>query len=593
MDIEKGHRFKSIDLLRLVFRCAPKTTIAEWICITVFSFLPAIQTVAVKEFIDSAVGIYNDKNAVFSIALPLVLMLFVICSQQANAVIMYVIDRKHKKELNKYWVTMILKKKSRLKYCYIEDNDVWDLIDRTCSNAPNDIYDSYRNIINFVQNLLQIISLLVVMMSYIWWAGLILLAVCIPMVFVAEKAGKVDYKAYELSDKIERKANYLHDTLMNRDTAAERSLFKYKDFLQLKWLGFSESSRKMYIKAMIGNTIKLKFAGLLITCVFIAMTVLFTNMLLMGNISSSVMIAVIGASKTFVNVFTWDISFNMMSFSKSKEYLADLSAFWELEEVVEIEKESADVQKFETLEFKNVSFRYPGTNKYILKDLSLKLNKERHYALVGPNGCGKTTLIKLITGLFNEYEGEILLNGREIREYSQNDLNKMFSVAFQDHAKYGLSLSENIRLRDNRDNDDMYDWIKSKLSLDRVADELPDKDDTILGKNQENGIDISGGEWQKIAIARSLYKASPFKILDEPTSALDPSAESEVYSMFQNICQGDTTLVITHRLGAAKFSDEIIVLSDGGVAEIGNHESLIRQNGIYYKMFMTQRRCFE
>jgi ATP-binding cassette subfamily B protein len=593
MNSDKYHKFRNFDLLKILFDCSPGSTVAEWVFAVVFSFLPAIQTVAVKGFIDKAVDIYNNNDDVFSIVSPLLLMLLVFCARQMNSVMMYVIERKQKKALNNRFETEILKKRARLRYCYIENNDVWDLINRTCSNASNEIYDNYINIINFIQNILKIASLIAVIISYVWWAGLLLIVVCTPMIPIAAKAGITDYKAYEESNRIERKADYLHSTLTGREAAAERNLFGYKDFLQKKWLDHAEKSRKHYIKALIGNTFKLKLTGMLITLIFVGMTGLFTYMLLVGHISASVVIAVIGASNDFINVFTWNLSENMLRFTKSKEYLADLTVFWNLEEIKDSERETDKEQFFDSLELKNVSFKYPDTNRYVLKNLSLRIDNGRHYAIVGENGCGKTTLIKLLTGLYDEYEGEILLNGRELRDYSQGELKRMFSVVFQDFARYDLSISENIRFGNKPVIDKKYDSIIKMIGLDRLVKALPDKEDTLLGKHMKNGIDLSGGEWQKIAISRSMYKGSPVMILDEPTAALDPTAESKVYSLFQDICKNNTTLVITHRLGAAKISDEIIVLADGCVAELGNHESLMKHKGLYHNMFVTQRRYFE
>lgn len=591
MTIDKGHKFKTLDFIKLVFLCTPAITIFEWICTAIFSLLPAIQTVATKNFIDCAVGVYKNKMTVSSIIVPLLLILFVICAQQINSFAIYAIQQKQKKELSLNINPMIVTKRSKLKYKYVENNDVWDLIDRTCSNTVDEMHNYYSNIVFFIQNILQIISLLIVIISYVWWIGIVLLILCIPIVFVAFKAGKEDYSAFERSEKIERKASYLHDTLMNRDNVAERSLFRYKDFLQKKWFAYSEESRKLYNKAIINNIIKIKAAELLITLAFILMLCLFTYMIISGLMSASIIIAVTGALDTFINVFTWNLSDNIMSFARSREFLNDLTAFFALDEV----DESSDAMKngFEKLEFRNVSFKYPGTERYILKDFSIELNKSRHYAIVGSNGSGKTTIIKLITGLYREYEGEILLNGKDIKKYSQDELNDVFSVVFQDFARYNVSFSENIKLDNKNDDRKLYEDVKIKLGLDKVVEALPKKDETYLGKAHNEGVDISGGEWQKIAIARSLYNCCPFRILDEPTAALDPSAESKVYSMFQNICKNDTTLVITHRLAAAKFSDEIIVISDGATAEIGNHDELMTAKGIYYKMFMTQRRCFE
>lgn len=593
MDIKSSHKFTSIDYIKLVYGAAPKTTIAEWIFTAVFSFLPALQAIATKIFIDHASDICNNKSNIDSILLPLVFLLTIICIGQANSVVVYTVEQKQKKELSWLMKTMMIRKHSKLKYYYIEDDETWDLIVRVSHNTADEIYGYYSNMILFIQNIIQIVSLMTVMLAYVRWPAVIILLMCLPGIYVAYKAGTVDYRAFEESDKIERRADYLHKVLIGRDHAAERTLFRYKDFLQERWASLSEKSRKVYQQAVMHNLTRTKAAGFLITAVFLTVLCIFTHNILNNSISAGVMISVAGASKTFVDLFTWNLSENAMCFSRSNYFLRDLTEFWGLEET---DTEPADEQEspqFEQLRFENVSFKYPGTDRYVLKDISLELDKDRHYAIVGANGSGKTTMLKLITGLYDDYEGKILLNGRDIRTYSHERLNEIFSVAFQDFAKYSISFRENLVLDDKTYNKELYSDIKEKLGLDKVVDSLSKKDETLLGKAQKNGVELSGGEWQRTAIARSLYKRSPFRILDEPTASLDPSAESKVYSMFRNICCSDTTLVITHRLGAAKFSDEIIVIDDGRVVEKGDHDTLLNLRGIYCKMFLTQRGNYE
>lgn len=251
---------------------------------------------------------------------------------------------------------------------------------------------------------------------------------------------------------------------------------------------------------------------------------------------------------------------------------------------------SAESVNFGTITFQNVSFRYPGTEKDILRNLNLTLEPGRHYAIVGVNGAGKTTLTKLLTGLYDNFEGEILIGGRSIRDFTQAQLKAMFGVVYQDFARYYIKVADNIALG----NVLSYDEAKIReaaqfIGIDEAIRQLPQGYDTYLGKIHEGGVDISGGQWQRLAIARILYNPAHMRILDEPTAALDPVAESEVYRMFGQISAGQSTIFITHRLGAARLADDIIVLDGGRVAEQGSHEALLSAGGIYAEMFEAQR----
>ena len=293
------------------------------------------------------------------------------------------------------------------------------------------------------------------------------------------------------------------------------------------------------------------------------------------------------------------------SFAEKQEYLKDLTKFMALSEREGAldEPESIENISFESIEFKDVSFRYPNTEKYILKNFNLKLQKNRHYAFVGINGAGKTTITKLLTGMYDNYDGQIIINDKDIREYSLKELKAIFTVVYQDFAKYQVSADDNILLGDIKELNkklagEGYDTgrrgvILKEIDLEKVMAKLPQGINTYLGKIKKSGVDLSGGEWQRLAVARALYSPAHVRILDEPTAALDPVAESNVYKMFGRISKGRTTIFITHRLGAARLADEIIVIDGGSVAERGSHEELLSRGGIYSGMFESQKSWYE
>ncbi len=219
------------------------------------------------------------------------------------------------------------------------------------------------------------------------------------------------------------------------------------------------------------------------------------------------------------------------------------------------------------------------------------LERGKHYAFVGKNGTGKTTVTKLLTGLYSEYEGEILINGAELRTIPPATIKALFSVVYQDFAKYFIPLKDNIALGDvsGSNTESRVQSAAEEAGLDGTIAELRDGINTPLGRILPNGQDISGGQWQRVAIARSLMSRAPVKMLDEPTAALDPVSESRIYHEFEMLMRGKTTVFISHRLGSTKLADEILVIGNGVVSERGTHEELMHENGQYAEMFEAQR----
>lgn len=243
------------------------------------------------------------------------------------------------------------------------------------------------------------------------------------------------------------------------------------------------------------------------------------------------------------------------------------------------------------LEFKNVSFKYPGTEHYALRNVNLKLEVNRRLAIVGQNGAGKTTLVKLLCRLYEPTEGEILLNGINITKYSYEEYSSIFAVVFQDFRLFALPLDENIAGAGQVDEERCLKVLKDVGLKDTVM-KWPEKQHTLLYKNLGEGINVSGGEAQKIAIARALYKDAPIVILDEPTAALDPLAEAEIYENFNELVHGKTSIFISHRMSSCKFCDEIIVLEDGMITQKGNHQELLRQDGLYSQLWNAQAQYY-
>lgn len=243
------------------------------------------------------------------------------------------------------------------------------------------------------------------------------------------------------------------------------------------------------------------------------------------------------------------------------------------------------------LAFENVSFRYPGNEDYVLKDVSCRLNIRGRMALVGRNGAGKSTFIKLLCRLYEPTQGRITLNGVDIREYDEEEYRRLFGVVFQDFKLFSFPVWENITAGFPRQDEKIWEALRQADAAEMVR-KLPKQLDTYLYKNLEDGVEISGGEAQKLAIARALYKDAPIVILDEPTAALDPVAEAEIYARFNDMVEGKTGIYISHRMSSCQFCDDIIVFQDGRIVERGSHEELSVLGGIYAQMWNAQAKYY-
>lgn len=255
---------------------------------------------------------------------------------------------------------------------------------------------------------------------------------------------------------------------------------------------------------------------------------------------------------------------------------------------IHIEKRNDNVYE---LEFHDVGFRYPGSEEFSLRHVSGKLSLKKKMAVVGPNGAGKTTFIKLLCRLYDPTEGYITLNGIDIRKYDYMEYLKMFGVVFQNFHLFGASVKENVAASGEFEESRVIDCLRQAGVLDFV-ETLPQGVDTVIERGDEEGIDLSGGQSQKISIARALYKDAPFVILDEPTAALDPLSEAEIYERFHEMVADKTSVYISHRMSSCRFCDEILVFHKGTVVERGGHEELLEKGGLYQKLWSAQAQYY-
>lgn len=255
-----------------------------------------------------------------------------------------------------------------------------------------------------------------------------------------------------------------------------------------------------------------------------------------------------------------------------------------------VEKRSDDEYE---IEFRNVSFRYPGREEYALKNFSLKMRIGERMALVGKNGSGKTTMIKLLCRLYDPTEGEILLNGVDIRKFDYCEYMQLFAVVFQDYSVFHFSIAENVATSSEYDVGEIEQCLV-RVGFGKRLNELEQGVETFVGEQYEDGVRFSGGEQQKIAIARALYRDSPFILLDEPTAALDPIAEYEIYSAFNEVVGTKTAIYISHRLSSCRFCNDIAVFDGGQIVQRGNHDKLMaEQGGLYHELWTAQAQYYK
>lgn len=591
------NKYKNIDFILLPMIHMPFQSILL-ILYTIFSALmPAYQTIVLGNFIDCAMDIFDGTRSSHDIIVPIILIILYVLFTNLMPSIIELVSLTWKNKMTLKLKEIILNKRASLEYMHIENAETQELINRACSNPIGDFESGFNTLLSATSIIISSISLLLIIMSSTFISGIIIIAVSIPLFFVAMRIGKQNYEMGKESKKIKRRYSYLSSVLTEREYAQERKLFGYSSSLKKKFSDlYSESfkvekniEKKSYANMKSGSIVTLMVIAIIIIVLLLSLD--------SGKITIGAFIALVNASFGLVQTMSWKLSSTMGEYSRLQEYLKDLNLFFCLSE-----KENAcslpqgtDDFLFDNLEFKNVSFKYPSSEIYVLNNCSFVLTNGNSYSFVGANGAGKSTIIKLLVGLYDHYEGEILINDRNLKEYDYSTIKTIMSVLFQDFAKYSISFKENIIIGNGMIyNKDRFENVISDVGLEYISEDFKNGINTPLGKIKEGGVDVSGGEWQKIAIARLLYSESKINILDEPTASLDPIAESQVYKMFRRINANRFTIFITHRLGAAKLADEILVVDRGQIVETGNHEQLMSiKGGLYHKMFDSQKSWYE
>lgn len=583
------------DIIKIPFRYAPLYSALIAAEKILSGLVPTLQVIVTAKFLDTAIAVVSGDMNYSEIFLPLISVVLLIVYSWVSEELVNLINVKLEMRLREKFRVTITEKGAKLKYKHVENKDTWDLISRVSKEPEIQCKNAYNNFLELIALFIRVIGLLVVLVVYVWWAALIISGILFSLFMVSLRSGEDMYEANREVSKYRRRFEYLGEVLTGRESVEERTLFGYTDEVNKKWEEQYETARKieyntdkMVYKRTMGRSIFTIFVSMIIIIILI-------RPVYRGLLSTGIFISISTGVIELTQLMSWQFTFYVTQFSKDKEYLKDLDIFMKLNETKgALDLPSTGNIKFNSLEFRNVSFKYPGTSNYILRNISFIIRKGLHYAFVGVNGAGKTTITKLVTGLYDEFEGDILINGKNIKEYSQSELKSLCSVVYQDFAKYFISLKDNIAIgninsmNQKGSENDIKDSMKI-MGLEEAAEKLPKGWDTPLGKIKSGGLDLSGGQWQRIGMARAIVGNAPVRILDEPTAALDPISESHIYEEFEQISRGGTTIFISHRLGSTKLADEIFVIGHGTVAESGSHNELMKLDGIYANMYESQR----
>lgn len=460
--------------------------------------------------------------------------------------------------------------------------------------------------IQTLQSTFSIISTVISLVSYIvilatipdmWWMPIGIILISIPSAVVSFIYRKKHFQYMRWRSKDRRQMNYYSNLLVNKDMVKEIRIFDLSDTLIERY----NKVFKKYYKGLRGLIIEesiwlvgLAIVAAVVNCIFYAIIAfgVFIGRFEIGdyNLYTGALTSISTCVTTFINtsasVYEGTLFIdNLVSFMKEEQTITP--------SVDPPEKVSRNTPH--TIVFDNVSFAYPGTDKKVIKNLSTTFRPGETVVLVGLNGAGKTTLIKLLTRLYDPTEGRILLDGKDIREYDTRELYDIFGIIFQDYGKYAETVAENISFGDihRAEDREFIEECARQANAEDYISKLPDGYDTPLTRIfEKNGIELSGGQWQKLAIARAFYRDSDILILDEPTASLDPMAEQEIFNQFDNLREGKTTIFVSHRLSSAVIATKILVLEYGELIEEGNHHELMAKRGKYYDLFTTQAKRY-
>ena len=476
-----------------------------------------------------------------------------------------------------------------------EDSEFYDKLERARQQTTGRTV-LLSQLMAQVQDIITMAFLLVGLMAFNAWLILLLLIAIIPAFLGESYFNDRNYALTRGQTPERRELDYMRFLGASDATAKEVKLFNLSDFLidRFKFLSdkFYLDNKHLSVRRASWGTVFALIGSLGYYAAYIVMIV----KTVAGAITIGSLTFLAGSFRQLRSLLE-NILSRFTTVSQSAIYLRDFFDFFEIQPKISVAPNPLSfpnpIKKGFT--FENVGFKYSNTESWANRHLNFTLHAGEKVALVGENGAGKTTLVKLLSRLYDPVEGRILLDDIDLKEYDIIELRKNIGIIFQDFLRYQMSFAQNIAAGniDEQFNRELIEQSAEKSLAHLLAEKLPDKYDQALGRRFNNGVELSGGEWQKIAIARAYMKDAQLLILDEPTSALDARAEYSVFQRFAELTKGKTAVLISHRFSTVRMADRIIVLDKGQIIEMGSHEELIKKNGHYAELFMLQAKGYK
>jgi ATP-binding cassette subfamily B protein len=578
-------------VLKIVWESGP-AVVTFGIIVRVFSALLPIALLGVsKLIIDNIVNVVAHHQPVSNRFWWLVAAEFALAvtSSIVTRVLDY-LDSLLADKYTRYVSIAVLRHAAQLDVIAYEDPVFYDRLERARVQAT-DRLGMIQSIGRLVQQVITTLSLSISIVYFSPWLLLVLIAGVIPAFLGESHFAFLGYAKNFRQTPIRRQLDYLRILGGSKEAAKELKLFGLSGFITGR---FAKLSDEIYRENVALSRLRLlagMFLSVLGTLGYYAAYAWVIWRTLLGILSVGTLYflagAILQASNNIQQIFS-----TLSGIADQALFLTDLLEFFHMEPTIRSKPDALPAPRpiVRGFEFRNVSFHYPGSDRLILEGLDFHLRPGERVALIGENGQGKTTIVKLITRLYDPTEGEILLDGVDLREYSLEDLYKEIGVIFQDFMRYEMTARENIAVGriEQLQNLNLIRAAAHKSLADEVIAKLSGGYEQMLGRRFNDGVDLSGGEWQKLALARAYLRDAQLLVLDEPTAALDARSEAEVFERFAELTQAKMALFISHRFSTVRMADRIVVLADGRIAEDGSHGQLIALGGRYAELFELQ-----